>query len=626
MLLLGLLPFAALGLAIALFHRRGREPGEAIVLGALSWGYAIALAMEALSLARAITFASLAIGWAIAAAVLALAVFRRRPDGATPRLARLRRLAAGLILEEWILAWVVLLIGSVTLLLALVCPPNNWDSQTYHLPRIEHWIQNGSLEFYRTHIERQLDLPGFAEVLLLPLRLLSGGDRLFNLLQWLAGAGSVFLVGRIAAALGATRQGVALARLAAVTLPIGILESSSTQNDLVVTFFLLCMADRLLAWRVSRSGTDAAFLAMAAGLALAAKGTAYLIGFPMGVWFLAEMLPARQRAVPLLLACGVLVLLPSLPGYVRNLNYSGSPIGQGARSTNNTAFGPGPLLVNGVRNLATNLATQNSGYDRWLSRVVTEGLAGLGLDASDPRLTFIESKFEASTDQTSEDIAGNPVQLLLAIAAVLTIFLTGGGSGFPRRRYALCVIGATLLFLVVLRWQPWITRLQLPIFALAAPLTGFLAFEWIRGWARVGATALLALLLVITAMPPLWANYRRPLFSPDGYAASIWPMTGDEILFIARADLLASYQAAERYVVQNKDSRIGLVISGNDWEYPLWRLLREQWLTGLRIEHVAVKDRPMAKPYPLGPFDPTLVIAIEQDPPAQLSIEGALWQ
>ena len=115
-----------------------------------------------------------------------------------------------------------------------------------------------------------------------------------------------------------------------------------------------------------------------------------------------------SAAVPLLLACGLLVLLPNLPGYVRNLDYSGSPIGQGARSTNNTAFGLGPLVVNGVRNLATNLATQNSGYDRWLTRVVTEGLAGLGLDASDPRLTFIESKFEASTYQTSEDIAGQP--------------------------------------------------------------------------------------------------------------------------------------------------------------------------------------------------------------------------
>jgi hypothetical protein len=625
LLLLGLLPLAALGLSVALFHRPD-EPAAAMVRGTLAWAYAVALAMEALSLVAGITFANLLVLWIIAVALLALAVFRRRRAVTTPLPVRLRGFVAGLILEEWIFAAVALLIGGITLMLALVCPPNNWDSQTYHLPRIEHWIQNGSLDFYRTHIERQLDLPGFAEVLLLPLRLLGGGDRLLNLLQWLAGAGSVVLVGRIAGLLGVSRRGVALARLAAVTLPIGILESSSTQNDLVVTFFLLCMAERLLAWRLSRSRADAAFFAMAAGLALAAKGTAYLIGFPLGLWFLAELLPGRRRALPLLLGCGLLILLPNLPGYVRNLEYSGSPIGQGARSTNNTAFGLGPLVVNGLRNLATNLATQNSGYDRWLTRAVTDGLTALGLDASDPRLTFIEAKFEASTYQTSEDIAANPAQLLLAIVAVLVVFLSAGKPGYPRRRYALCVIGSTLLFLIVLRWQPWITRLQLPIFALAAPLIGFLAFERIRGWARLGGTALLVLLLVIVAMPPLWANYRRPIFPPMGYAASLWAMTEDQILFIARPDLLASYQAAVRYVAANKDSRIGLVISGNDWEYPLWRLLREQGLSGLRIEHVAVKGAPMTRPYPLGPFDPTLVIAIEQAPPAQLTIEGALWQ
>ena len=27
-------------------------------------------------------------------------------------------------------------------------PPNTWDSLTYHLPRIEHWIQNKNLGFY----------------------------------------------------------------------------------------------------------------------------------------------------------------------------------------------------------------------------------------------------------------------------------------------------------------------------------------------------------------------------------------------------------------------------------------------------------------------------------------------
>jgi hypothetical protein len=66
--------------------------------------------------------------------------------------------------------------------------------------------------------------------------------------------------------------GAALARMTAATLPIEIFESTSTQNDLVVTVVLLCMAERRLAWRVSRRMEDAGFVAIAAGLALATKG------------------------------------------------------------------------------------------------------------------------------------------------------------------------------------------------------------------------------------------------------------------------------------------------------------------------------------------------------------------
>ena len=99
---------------------------------------------------------------------------------------------------------------------------------------------------------------------------------------------------------------IAFARLMAATLPIGILESSSTQNDLVAAFFLLSMAERLLAWRESLRTRDAGFFAIAAGLALATKGTAYLIGLPLGLWFLAANLRAGPRALPVLIACGFL--------------------------------------------------------------------------------------------------------------------------------------------------------------------------------------------------------------------------------------------------------------------------------------------------------------------------------
>src|SRR5262249_27920176 len=270
-------------------------------------------------------------------------------------------------------------------------------------------------------------------------------------------------------------------------------------------FFLLAMADRLLVWRQSRDPVDAAAFAAAAGLALATKGTAYLIGLPFGLWFLAAMLTRGRRALLPLAGCALLLLLPSLALYARNLAYTGSPIGNVGVDTNNTAFGPGALVVNGARHLAVNLATQNAKYDLRLAHAVERGLAALGLDVNDPDLTFVGTRFGVSTFQNNEDIAGNPVQLILVLVAFVAV-LCAGASDFPRRRYALAIAAAPLVFLIALRWQPWITRLQLPIFALAAPLTAFLPLEQrLRNlWLRAAALAPLAVLLIVTASPPLW--------------------------------------------------------------------------------------------------------------------------
>ena len=272
MSLAGLLPLLALALTVGLFRRRTGSMSEAIVLGALAWSFAIALGSEALSIWHAISFPSFSGLLESRRHRAGLGPALARPCLPQPRKKRISRhggdagrqphpmaasCSAGFAialarprLEDWIA-------GCRAACSSAARPCSSlWSARRTIgiprptiLPRIEHWIQNRSLDFYLTAIDRQLMLPDFAETLILQLRLLSGGDRLDNIVQWLAGAGSVILVGRIALALGASRRGVALARLTAATLPIGILESTSTQNDLVVTFFLMCTAERLLAWR-----------------------------------------------------------------------------------------------------------------------------------------------------------------------------------------------------------------------------------------------------------------------------------------------------------------------------------------------------------------------------------------
>ena len=100
------------------------------------------------------------------------------------------------------MAITVAVVVAAELVVAVLAEPNNFDSHTYHLPRIEHWLAQGSVEFFPTVIHRQVTLPPGAEYLLTHLRLLAGTDAAYNLLQWCAGVGCLVVVTRIAAQFG----------------------------------------------------------------------------------------------------------------------------------------------------------------------------------------------------------------------------------------------------------------------------------------------------------------------------------------------------------------------------------------------------------------------------------------
>ena len=84
---------------------------------------------------------------------------------------------------------------------------------------------------------------------------------------------------------------------------------------------------------------------------------------PLGLWFLAAQAKGGGRALLPLLACGCLLLLPNLPNYARNIGFSGSPLGDAARDTNNAAFGLGDLGEWGAQP-GHQPRDQNSDYDK----------------------------------------------------------------------------------------------------------------------------------------------------------------------------------------------------------------------------------------------------------------------
>ena len=281
-------------------------------------GYAV-LTVELLGALGALTLPAISLAWLIFLLVaLALAGWRRRhdsrramprrtaayvPAGRWPAVRRLtaRRWAA--VVDRARSSWRTasrgerLLAGSVTalvlveLLVAALAEPNNYDSQTYHLPKIEHWVAQGSLEFWPTIIDRQVDIPPGAEYLLLHLRLFTGGDGLYNLVQWAAGVGCLLLAARITAQLGGGRRAQLLTAFLVGTTPMVVLQATSTQTDLVTAAWVACLATLVLDG-LSRRVTAGSALALgtATGLIAVTKTSGLLGAGPLLVfWGIAQL-------------------------------------------------------------------------------------------------------------------------------------------------------------------------------------------------------------------------------------------------------------------------------------------------------------------------------------------------
>ena len=162
---------------------------------------------------------------------------------------------------------------------------------TYHMSRVVHWIQNKSVWHYPTHILRQIELNPWAEFAITHLQILSGGDYWANFVQWFFMLGSLIGVSLIAKEFGADARGQVFATVFAATIPMGILQSTSTQNDYAVSFWLVCFVYYgILIQKATKWQYVLAFGA-SLGLAFLTKGTAYLYAIPFFIFFMRFQVP-----------------------------------------------------------------------------------------------------------------------------------------------------------------------------------------------------------------------------------------------------------------------------------------------------------------------------------------------
>jgi 4-amino-4-deoxy-L-arabinose transferase-like glycosyltransferase len=167
----------------------------------------------------------------------------------------------------------------------IIYPPNNWDSMTYHMARIASWVSHETVYHYPTHILRQIYQPPFAEYVIMHFNLLSKSDYFANSVQLIFLLFSIISVLLIIERLGINRKFRILAVVLIVTIPMVILQASSTQNDIVISFFVLS-AYYFSLKAVKAPSLQNYFLAgLTLGLGLLTKGTGYLYFAPVMLYW-----------------------------------------------------------------------------------------------------------------------------------------------------------------------------------------------------------------------------------------------------------------------------------------------------------------------------------------------------
>jgi hypothetical protein len=605
------LPFLCFFLLTAFFKRKsGASWREAVILSFVSCGVLIFLSTEILSLFQAFHFKSLCAVWGLAVAAAAgLNVWCR--GNSSWDLPDIRSFT----LREKALLVFIVLESAVLAALAFGLPPATWDGMTYHMSRVAHWVQNQTVAYYPTNIVRQLFVNPFAEYWIAHFQILSKGDYFANGVQWLSMVGSLVGISLIAKELGHGRLGQILSAFLVVTLPMAVIEASSTQNDFVATLWTVITVYYMLKNAHELTLKNTILCALAGALAFYTKGSTIFILVPFLIWLALDgMRNTRTNPWRAARHLSVIILALSLSiGLIlwKNQSAMGSTVFPGEKSH--------IFALHEIKGMTSNLVLHYAMHFRF-------GI--LQLDG--PVAALVEKIHQAmgTTTLTSPaNMGGLPLNYVdfpfyedEIPNLIFSVFFLFALVGFIRRheyrgltgRFFLMTFLCLFIFNALIKWSPYDCRYHLPFFVLLAPfLAGALA-RWSKGLAPV------LILFGVLTIPFIFFNSSKPFVSgpihlfykkePVYGGTSILKTSRDFQYFYNHSGIGLSFFLTAKAVAESGCKQVGLRFGEDTWEYPFWAYLNKGGAP-IRMEHVMVENASGKIPYPAGDFLPCVIVS-----------------
>lgn len=579
-----------------------------------------------------------------------------KEQGASPKTfrKRSRELWDDFCMMERVMLCLLAVLFLVLFVGAVFTVPYNYDSMTYHLGRIGHWIDNGSVGHFVTNIDRQIYSPVLSEYEMLHMMLLADSDTFLNMLQYVSMIITGLILYRVSRKLGTSRAFSMMAAFLFYTMPLTVSQSVTTQNDLLAAMwfaaFLYYFIDFIQAEKLCFDMEQRKKLVMIGACVAFAFLTKTSICASMLFfmpWLLAVCIKRKDKLVRIIqsgvLAGAVLLVLIS-ETLVRTYLSCGRLMADTTSAnimvaTKNIKY----IIVNICKNFSL-LITQH--IFRPLNGVVYRFAirlgSMLGVDFNNEAISYHGFDFlhhmNMGEDMYSHDKTSSAVVTYLALLAGILLLAAivmkiadciakgkmGKQTGKQKRQgqafrpveddgkkwYQCMSIGFAVsawlslgFIMALLRWQPWGTRLMYPALAMTVVMTanvagGFVKDKKADGGKKSGEDkkadgrregrgqvilAVIVLLSTVFCIRPTVYNMKPAV---ENVQAGCKDRMARYFRFNDR------YTAYGQLIDKTEElgvTKIGLSISGDGYDYPLWLMYRRADKT-VRLYHVILDE------------------------------------
>ena len=494
--------------------------------------------------------------------------------------------------EKYILKIVFSGLFLLIILIAIKTVPYNYDSMTYHLPRIMHWVQNGSVAHYTTNIIRQITSSPFAEFINLHIYLIYGNDVFFNLPQCLCFIINALLVYNICKKINISEKWCYIAMLLFIATPIAFCEAFSTQNDNVSAMFVLLFVYLILDFMNKEiklqmdknSIVKLIMVGITLGLGYLTKPSIAFIIVVFLIYLLAVCIRRKDKiknvafSTMLVAIVAFIIITPELSRNIKTFNRYSDP-SAGKRQIVGT-LKPNYLFINFLKNVTFNFPTKYIGNSEdiiYKGVIKVANLANVNID--DESISENGSKYQLNSPNYGHDTAINPIVVWTLLGAIILGIWFRLKQKEKTFNYMFWLSTLSFMFLMIaLRWEIYETRYEIAYLALLI-IASVTIFDKIKDNYKQVTTMIegtLVFLSITGIISMTFYNMNITIHQqerPNGY---------NEVFYIRNI-----YDPMCNEIIKNNYSSIGLKFGECDNEYYLWVLLKDY---DIKIEHIDVNN------------------------------------